>query len=102
MVFFYLYVILLQETFSVLAEKREETCRQDNCENVVEGVKIHWELNGLSQDDPVLIENIKNNVLWVVMKCLQLMPKNIFFKVYLSQCSTKCDLKFFLLDAHLV
>ena len=66
MVFFYLYVILLQETFSVLAEKREETCRQDNCENVVEGVKIHWELNGLSQDDPVLIENIKNKVLWVI------------------------------------
>ena len=77
MVFFYLFVILLQETVSVLAEKTEETCKQDvNCENIVESVKIHWDLNGLSQDDPVLIENIKNKVLWVVMKCLQFMPKN--------------------------
>ena len=77
--FFYLYMILLQVAFSVWAEEIEETCKQDtnNCENIVEGVKIHWDLNGLSQDDPVLIENIKNKVLWViVMKCLQFMPKN--------------------------
>ena len=66
--FFYLYMILLQEAFSVWAEEIEETCKQDtnNCENIVEGVKIHWDLNGLSQDDPVLIENIKNKVLWVI------------------------------------
>ena len=84
MVFFYLFVILLQETVSVLAEKGvQETCKQDvNCENIVEGVKIHWDLNGLSQDDPVLIENIKNKVLWVYSdEMLAIYAQKLFINV---------------------
>ena len=61
-----LFILLHQEiqvTFtSTFAEKNIR--KHEDCDNIIEGVTIHWELNGLSQDDPKLIEKIKTKVLW--------------------------------------
>ena len=48
--------------------KNEEACQKDNCNDNVPSLKIHWELNGLHQNDTTLIKEIRNKVLWV-MKC---------------------------------
>ena len=37
---------------------------EGNIEHIEEGVPIHWDLLGLDQDDPKLIEAIKSKVLW--------------------------------------
>ena len=39
-----------------------QTCNKETCE-IEEGVTIHWDLNGLDQNDPKLIEAIKTKVL---------------------------------------
>ena len=41
------------------------TCSKDSC-YIEEGVPIHWDLTGLHQNDPKLIEAIKNKVLWPI------------------------------------
>ena len=38
-------------------------CHENKGENYEAEVPIHWELNGLSQDDPKLIEEIRAKVL---------------------------------------
>ena len=39
-----------------------QTCTKETCE-IEEGVIIHWDLNGMDQNDPKLIEAIKTKVL---------------------------------------
>ena len=39
-----------------------QTCTKETCE-IEEGVVIHWDLNGMEQNDPKLIEAIKSKVL---------------------------------------
>ena len=67
LLFFVLFVHQSLPISSVFA-KREETCNKYNCDNIVPSMKIHWDLNGLHQDDTTLIKEIKTKVLWV-MKC---------------------------------
>ena len=57
--------------------KNEESCQKDTCNNIVSSVKIHWELNGLHQNDTTLIKEIRNKVLWV-MKCHMNIVRKIF------------------------
>ena len=37
-------------------------CQKESC--VEKGVTIHWDLMGLDQDDPKLIQSIRDKVLW--------------------------------------
>ena len=56
--------------------QNEEACQKDNCHDNVSSAKIHWELNGLHQNDTKLIKEIRNKVLWV-MKChMNIVRKN--------------------------
>ena len=65
-----LLVFLVYQPISIFSTiiKNEESCQKDTCNNNVPSVKVHWELNGLHQNDTTLIKEIKNKVLWV-MKC---------------------------------
>ena len=67
---FFVFVVYHQPlpTFCVVSTKKEETCKKYNCDNIDPSVRIHWELNGLHQNDITLIKEIKTKVLWV-MKC---------------------------------
>ena len=47
--------------FSLINIIRSEYCDKATC--VEKGVPIHWDLLGLDQDDPFLIQSIKNKVL---------------------------------------
>ena len=65
---FVLLVLFITDLYVLIAETTEEEedqpnyCRTKDC--LDPNVPIHWDLVGLTQDDPKLIQAIKNKVLW--------------------------------------
>ena len=52
--------LLLFQIFRIVIT---QTCSKDNFD-IEKGVPIHWDLIGMDQNDPKLIESIKSKVLW--------------------------------------
>ena len=50
--------------FIYLLSEHEKTILNNSSEITEFDVPIHWDLIGLNQDDPILIDAIRNKVLW--------------------------------------
>ena len=49
--------------FIVHSKCDQHYCQKESC-IVEKGVTIHWDLMGLDQEDPKLIQSIRDKVLW--------------------------------------